>query len=93
MADSWRVRLRLPAVDDLSAAAGSPTPAEARRHLFFRCALEVSHGGEPSGTEALPCAVQHRLAAAAAAASDVRYPLAHRAPPVEDALSVSGAQR
>jgi hypothetical protein len=71
MADSWRVRLRLPAVDDLQVAAGSESPADARKRWFVQCALEVSHGGEPVDADTLPGPVQHRLAAAAASA--VRY--------------------
>jgi hypothetical protein len=76
--DGWSVLLRLPAVGDLRALAGSPDPVHARGELLSRCVLEASRDGVETAAADLPVSVQRRLAAAVAAAdpyADVRLDL------------------
>jgi hypothetical protein len=63
--DGWEVEFRVPSVADLTAAARQPDP---RRALLARCVASAARDGETVSADALPEAVQRRLAEAARAA-------------------------
>ncbi|CAL9668817.1 hypothetical protein SUDANB1_07347 [Streptomyces sp. enrichment culture] len=63
--DGWEVRFRVPGVADLTAAARAADP---RRALLTRCVADAVHDGQPVAADALPAAVQRRIAEAAQAA-------------------------
>ncbi|MET8944442.1 hypothetical protein ABZX30_12860 [Streptomyces sp. NPDC004542] len=63
--DGWEVEFRLPAVADLAAAARAADP---RRALLARCVVTAVRDGAPVPADALPAAVQRRIAEAAEAA-------------------------
>ncbi|MFF8012279.1 hypothetical protein [Streptomyces sp. NPDC007929] len=60
--DGWEVEFRVPGVADLTAAAGAADP---RRALLTRCVTAAVHDGRPVCADALPAAVQRRIAEAA----------------------------
>ncbi|MDI3385029.1 hypothetical protein QIS99_02185 [Streptomyces sp. B-S-A8] len=63
--DSWQVEFRPPTVADLAAAARRP---DARRALLHACVTAVVRDGEPQPVDALPEALERRVAEAAEAA-------------------------
>ncbi|NGO13623.1 hypothetical protein G5C60_40035 [Streptomyces sp. HC44] len=63
--DGWEVEFRVPGVADLTAAARQPDP---RRALLAQCVVSAAREGETVSADALPEAVQRRLAEAAQAA-------------------------
>ncbi|MFI8829897.1 hypothetical protein ACIGPN_02550 [Streptomyces afghaniensis] len=63
--DGWEVEFRVPAVADLTAAARDADP---RRALLARCVVTAVRDGQPVSADALPVAVQRRIAEAARAA-------------------------
>ncbi|MFI6879973.1 hypothetical protein ACIBL6_41680 [Streptomyces sp. NPDC050400] len=69
--DGWDVAFRVPTVADLTAAARHPDAAlsadGARRALLARCVVSAVRDGETVPVDALPAAVQRRIAEAAEA--------------------------
>ncbi|MEU6472954.1 hypothetical protein ABZ927_17635 [Streptomyces massasporeus] len=63
--EGWEVEFRVPGVADLTAAAGAADP---RRSLLTRCLVTAVRDGRPVSADALPVAVQRRIAEAAQAA-------------------------
>ncbi|MDI3403667.1 T4 family baseplate hub assembly chaperone [Streptomyces cavernicola] len=62
---AWKVEFRLPTVADLAAAARQPDP---RRALLRTCVTAALRDGEPAAVDALPAALEQRIAEAAEAA-------------------------
>ncbi|MEW2624197.1 hypothetical protein [Streptomyces sp. NPDC048106] len=63
--DGWDIAFRLPAAADLTAAARAADPRSA---LLARCLVSAVHDGAPRPADALPTAVQRRIAEAVEAA-------------------------
>ncbi|MFJ4276554.1 hypothetical protein [Streptomyces massasporeus] len=63
--DGWEVGFRVPGVADLTAAAAAADP---RRALLARCVTDAVRDGRSVFADALPAAVQRRIAEAARAA-------------------------
>ncbi|MEU1409234.1 hypothetical protein ABZ471_44585 [Streptomyces sp. NPDC005728] len=63
--DGWDLAFRLPSAADLTTAARAADP---RAALLARCLVSAAHNGTPQDADALPAAVQRRIAETVASA-------------------------